>query len=130
MSNIKEKLQEKISVGRERVTKLLKQHGNVKISDVTVAQAIGGARGVKCLVTDISYLDPNEGIRFRGYTIPETLEKLPKVPGSDMPYVEGHLHLLLTGEIPTEGEALELAEMLRERQQVPQYVIDILRAMP
>lgn len=130
MSNIKEKLQEKISVGRERVTKLLKQHGNVKISDVTVAQAIGGARGVKCLVTDISYLDPNEGIRFRGYTIPETLEKLPKVPGSDMPYVEGHLHLLLTGEIPTEGEALELAEMLRERQQVPQYVIDILRVMP
>jgi len=130
MPNIKEKLQEKISEGRERVIKLLKQHGNVKISDVTVAQAIGGARGVKCLVTDISYLDPNEGIRFRGYTIPETLEKLPKVPGSDMPYVEGHLHLLLTGEIPTEEEALELAEILKERQQVPQYVIDILRAMP
>ncbi len=130
MPNIKEKLQEKISEGRERVIKLLKQHGNVKISDVTVAQAIGGARGVKCLVTDISYLDPEEGIRFRGYTIPETLEKLPKVPGSDMPYVEGHLHLLLTGEIPTEEEALELAEILKERQQVPQYVIDILRAMP
>ena len=130
MPNIKEKLQEKISEGRERVIKLLKQHGNVKISDVTVAQAIGGARGVKCLVTDISYLDPNEGIRFRGYTIPETLEKLPKVPGSDMPYVEAHLHLLLTGEVPTEEEALELAGILKERQQVPQYVIDILRAMP
>ena len=130
MPNIKEKLQEKISEGRERVIKLLKQHGNVKISDVTVAQAIGGARGVKCLVTDISYLDPEEGIRFRGYTIPETLEKLPKVPGSEMPYVEGHLYLLLTGEIPTEEEVLELAELLKERQQVPQYVIDILRAMP
>ncbi len=130
MPNIKEKLYEKIVENRDRVSKLVKQHGNVKISDVTVAQAIGGARGVKCLVTDISYLDPEEGIRFRGYTIPETLEKLPKVPGSDMPYVEGHMYLLLTGEIPTEEEALELADILKERQQVPQYGCDILRAMP
>ncbi len=130
MPNIKEKLYEKIVENRDRVSKLVKQHGNVKISDVTVAQAIGGARGVKCLVTDISYLDPEEGIRFRGYTIPETLEKLPKVPGSDMPYVEGHMYLLLTGEIPTEEEALELADIFKERQQVPQYVCDILRAMP
>ena len=33
----------------------------------------------KSLVTDISYVDPNEGIRLRGYTIPELLEKLPKL---------------------------------------------------
>ena len=62
MSRLKEKLYEKIVEGRERVKYLLKEYGNVKISDVTVGQAIGGARGVKCLVTDISYLDPNEGI--------------------------------------------------------------------
>ncbi len=47
MPNIKEKLYEKIVENRDRVSKLVKQHGNVKISDVTVAQAIGGARGVK-----------------------------------------------------------------------------------
>ena len=82
---LKEKLREKIDAWRPRTTKLLKEHGDVKLGDVTIAQAIGGMRGVKCLVTDISYLDPLEGIRFRGFTIPETLAKLPKVPGAEMP---------------------------------------------
>lgn len=130
MIKLKEKLYEKIVVGRETVTRLVKEHGDVKIGEVTVAQAIGGMRGVKSLVTDISYLDPEEGIRFRGYTIPETLEKLPKVPGKEMPYVEGHLYLLLTGEIPTSEDVHEIAELFKQRQHVPQYVIDVLRAMP
>jgi citrate synthase len=130
MSRLKEKLRQKIEAWRPRTAKLVKEHGDVKLGDVTIGQAIGGARGVKCLVTDISYLDPLEGIRFRGYTIPETLEKLPKVPGSEMPYVEGHVYLLLTGDVPTKDEVVEVAEEFKRRQQVPQYVIDILRAMP
>ncbi|MGD2217826.1 MAG: citrate/2-methylcitrate synthase, partial [Gemmatimonadales bacterium] len=113
--SLKDKLGEKIDAWRPRTTKLLKEHGDVKISDVTIAQAIGGARGVRCLVTDISYLDPNEGIRFRGMTIPETLEALPKVPGAEMPYVEGHIWLLLTGDVPTEKEVKELAKDLQKR---------------
>jgi len=130
MSRLKDKLRQKIEAWRPRTTKLVKEHGDVKLGDVTIGQAIGGARGVKCLVTDISYLDPLEGIRFRGHTIPETLEKLPKVPGSEMPYVEGHVYLLLTGEIPTRDEVVEVAEEFKKRALVPQYVIDILRAMP
>ncbi len=128
--SLKDKLGEKIDAWRPRTTKLLKEHGAVKISDVTIAQAIGGARGVRCLVTDISYLDPNEGIRFRGLTIPETLEALPKVPGAEMPYVEGHMWLLLTGDVPTENEVKELAKELQKRGKVPGYVWDVLRAMP
>jgi citrate synthase len=130
MSKLKSKLKEKIDGWRPRTTKLLKEHGDVKISDVTIAQAIGGVRGVKCLVTDISYLDPNEGIRFRGHTIPETLAALPKVPGSDMPYVEGFLWLLLTGEVPTEEEALDVVEEFKKRSKTPDYVFDMLKAMP
>lgn len=130
MSKLKAKMSEKIEAWRKRTTRLIKEYGDVKISDVTIGQCIGGARGVKCLTTDISYLDPFEGIRFRGYTIPETLEKLPKVPGSEMPYVEGHLYLLLTGEIPTEDDVKELAEEFKKRSAVPQYVIDVLRALP
>src|SRR5512135_1203283 len=129
MSKLKAKLAEKIDAWRPRTTALLKKAGDVKIGEVTIGQAIGGARGVKCLVTDISYLDPMEGIRFRGYTIPETLEKLPKVPGGDMPYVEGFLYLLLTGDIPTKDEVIEVAEEFKKRAPVPQYVFDILRAM-
>ncbi|MFA7228786.1 MAG: citrate (Si)-synthase, partial [Melioribacteraceae bacterium] len=97
MSVLKEKLREKINAERPRTDKLLKEYGNVKVDEVTIGQIIGGMRDIKSLVTDISYLDPFEGIRFRGFTIPEVFEKLPKVAGSEMPSVEGFFYLLLTG---------------------------------
>jgi citrate synthase len=127
---LKSKLKEKIDAWRPRTTKLLKEHGDVKISDVTISQAIGGVRGVKCLVTDISYLDPMEGIRFRGHTIPETLKALPKPEGAEMPYVEGLVWLLLTGDFPTKEETLELVEEFKKRSKTPQYVFDMLKALP
>ncbi|MFV1959301.1 MAG: citrate (Si)-synthase, partial [Planctomycetota bacterium] len=130
MSHLKEKLAEKIEGHRPRTTRLLKEHGDVKLGEVSIAQAIGGIRGVKCLVTDISYLDPMEGIRFRGKTIPETFAALPKPAGSDYPYVEAHWYFLLTGEIPTEAQTLEVVEEFKERAQVPQYVFDLLATMP
>lgn len=130
MSQIKEKLAKKIEEWRPRTTKLLKEYGDVKIGDVTVAQAIGGMRGVKSLVTDISYLDPMEGIRFRGYTIPEALKALPKPEGAEMPYVEGHIYLLLTGEIPTEEEIADFTLDFNKRKGTPQYVFDVIKAMP
>jgi len=130
MSNLKEKLAEKIEAHRPRTVRLLKEYGDVKVGDVTIKQVIGGMRGVKCLTTDISYLDPYEGIRFRGYTIPEVLEKLPKVPGGEMPYVEGFFYLLLTGDIPTEDEVNAVAEEFNKRKKVPEYVFDMLRALP
>jgi citrate synthase len=127
---LKSKLKEKIDAWRPRTTKLLKEHGDVKISDVTISQAIGGVRGVKCLVTDISYLDPLEGIRFRGHTIPETLKALPKPDGAEMPYVEGLVWLLLTGDFPTKEETLELVEEFKKRSKTPKYVFDMLKALP
>ncbi len=130
MSELKKKLAQKIEGWRPRTVKLLKEHGDAKLGDVTIAQAIGGMRGVKCLVTDISYLDPFEGIRFRGYTIPEVLGKLPKPPGVESPYVEGFIYLLLTGDLPTEKEVKEIAEEFTERRKVPSYVFDVINALP
>jgi len=130
MSTLKETLYKKIEEHRPRTTKLLKEHSDVKLCDVTIGQAISGARGVRCLVTDISYLDPEEGIRFRGRTIPETFEVLPKVPGSDYPFVEAFWYYLLTSEIPTMEQTMEVVEDFKARRKVPQYVIDVLRAMP
>lgn len=130
MSTLKNVLAKKIDEHRQRITKLLEEHGDVKISDVTIAQAIGGMRGVKSLVTDISYLDPYEGIRFRGFTIPEVMEKLPRPDGKEYPYVEGFFYLLLTGDIPTKEQAEEVVEDFKKRSRVPLYVLDILRAMP
>ncbi len=130
MSLLKEKLQEKIAIERPRTEKLLKEFGNVKVDEVTIGQIIGGMRDIKSLVTDISYLDPYEGIRFRGLTIPEVLEKLPKVPGAEMPYVEGFYYFLLTGDLPTENEVNAIHEEFNNRKQVPDYVFNIIKSMP
>ncbi|HEY6104865.1 MAG TPA: citrate (Si)-synthase [Anaeromyxobacteraceae bacterium] len=129
-SNLKAKLLAKIEAFRPRTIKLNKEFGNVVIDKVNIGQAIGGARDVRCLVTDISYLDPFEGIRFRGKTIPETLAALPKAPGSAYPFVEGHFYFLLTGDVPTAAEVKEVVDEFKARAQVPQYVFDVLRAMP
>ncbi len=130
MSSLKERLRVKIEEHRPRIVKLIKEHGDKVIDKITIKQVIGGIRGVKNHVTDISYLDPIEGIRFRGHTIPETLNALPKVPGKEMPYVEGHIFLLLTGDFPTKDEALEISEEFKKRREVPVYVWDMLKSMP
>jgi citrate synthase len=93
-------------------------------------QILGGLRGVKALVTDISYVDPYEGIRFRGHTIPEVLEKLPKPADGDMPYVGGLYWLLLTGDFPTKEEALSVEEEWKKRMALPQHIFDVLKAFP
>lgn len=56
---LKDRLQEKILEWRPRTEKLLKDYGHVVIDQVTIGQVIGGMRGVKVLLTDISYLDPS-----------------------------------------------------------------------
>ncbi len=131
MSDLKSKLKEKIEAWRPRTVKLLKEYGDTKIGEVTMAQAIGGMRGVRCLVTDISYLDPMEGIRFRGFTIPEVLEKLPMPKdGGEVPLVEGFIYLLLTGDLPTDADVDAIAKEFNDRKEVPKYVFDVINAMP
>ncbi len=127
---LKEKLLQKIEAQRPRTTKLVKEYGDKVIDQVTVAQAIGGMRGIKSLVTDISYLDPMEGIRYRGYTLPEVFEKLPKPEGADMPYVEALWYLLLTGDIPTAEEMKGVLTDFANRRTIPRYVWDVIDSFP
>src|SRR6056297_1443643 len=130
MSNLKQKLKEKIDLWRTRTAKLAKEHGDVVIDKVTIGQALGGMRGLKSLVTDISYLDPHEGIRYRGYTLPEVFQKLPKPKDSEMPCVEGALYLLLTGDIPSDNEVADVADEFRKRRILPRYVYEVIDAFP
>ncbi len=130
MPSLKEVFANKIPPFREQVAKILREKGDVKISEVTVSQAYGGMRSVKCMVTETSALDPLEGIRFRGYTIPALREKLPKAKGGDEPLPEGLFYLLLTGDLPTEADAQAIAREWRSREGLPQYVKDALDAMP
>ena len=55
-------------------------------------------------MTETSLLDPEEGIRFRGYSIPECQELLPKAEGGKEPLPEGLFFLLLTGKMPTKEQ--------------------------
>lgn len=127
---INEKLASLLPEWRNRVGKLVKENGDVKVGEVTISQVYGGMRDVKSMVTDISYVDPGEGIRLRGYTIPEVLEKLPKPSGAEMPYVGGLYYLFLIGEFPTEKDALEVENEWKGRSKIPQFVFDVLRSMP
>lgn len=130
MSRLKEKLQQKIVAERPRTQRLTREFADVVVDHVNIGQIIGGARDIKALVTDISYLDPQEGIRFRGKNIPETFAALPKMAGAEYPTVESFWFFMLTGEIPTADEAEEVRAEFAERSKVPAYVFDVLRAMP
>ena len=116
---LKETLKQKIEEHRPRITRLVKEFGKVIIDQVNIDQCIGGARDIRSLVTDISYLDPQEGIRFRGKTIPETFAALPKAAGSEYPTVESFWYFLLTGDVPTDAQVTEVVAEWKIRQVVP-----------
>lgn len=92
-----------------QVVALRKQHANKVIGEVTVGMAMGGMRGIKGMVSETSLLDPMEGIRYRGRTLEECMEQLPKAPGSEVGLPEAAMWLLLTDEIPTQAQADALA---------------------
>ncbi len=125
-----EKIAAQLPQWRERTKKLNKEFAEVVIDKVTVSQALGGMRNIKSLVTDISYVDPVEGIRFRGFTIPDLIAKLPKPRGAEMPYVGGLYYLLLIGEIPTRAQAIAVEKEWKGRAKVPPYIFKMLKSMP
>ena len=47
-----------------------------------------------------------------------------------MPLVGGLYYLLLTGELPTSDQALEVENEWKSRYSMPSYVFDVLKAMP
>ncbi len=132
-----DKLSAQIPAWRARVKALTQDHGEAVVDQVTVGQVYGGMRDIKSLVSDISYVDPAEGIRLRGYTIPEVIRQLPKPDGStslttsgaEMPYVGGLYYLLLVGEMPTDEQALAVEDEWKARSVVPQHIFDFLRVI-
>jgi citrate synthase len=126
---LQDKIAAQLPEWRERVKKLLAEHSETVIDHVTISQVYGGMRDIKSLVSDISYVDPAEGIRLRGLAIPQVLKSLPKPEGAEMPYVGGLYYLLLVGEVPTREQALAVEEEWRQRSTVPAQVFDFLRVI-
>jgi citrate synthase len=113
------------------IKEILKDHGNKVIGEVTLSQVYQGMRGITGLVTETSLLDAQEGIRFRGYTIPELQEKLPKArKGGTEPLPEGLFHLMLLGELPNRENVHHMTAVLQRRSHVPNHVFASIEATP
>ncbi|HMN89152.1 MAG TPA: citrate (Si)-synthase, eukaryotic [Saprospiraceae bacterium] len=128
MDPLKQKFIEKAAALRNDIRAMLKEHSETEVGNVTMSQVYGGARDIKMMVWETSELDANEGIRFRGYSIPELKKLLPK--GDREPRPEGLFWLMLTGEVPTEAEVEWLQNEWRQRSEVPNYVFQVLDTLP
>ena len=87
-------------------------------------------RGMLSMVTETSKLDPNEGIRFRGYSLPEIQDVLPRAAGSNQPLPEGMFYLMLIGELPTEADVKLISQELEKRSDVSDYVFSVINNLP
>jgi citrate synthase len=130
MGVIKDGFKAKADAANAEIKELLKEHGSKVIGEVTLAQAYQGMRGITGLVTETSLLDAQEGIRFRGYSIPELQEKLPKAPGGNEPLPEGLFYLMLMGELPDEEMVNHLTSTWQRRSHVPNHVFATIDALP
>jgi citrate synthase len=120
MTTLKELLAEKIPAMRQEIRELVASHGDKVISQVTVAQAFGGQRGVKSMICNTSEVTPDHGLLIRGRPISELTDRYPAEI----------FFLLCTGELPdAEGQAA-LQEDLRIRSEVPAYVWKVLYDLP
>lgn len=90
----------------------------------------GGMRGIKGLVCETSVLDPDEGIRFRGLSIPECQKVLPKAPGGEEPLPEGLFWLLITGDVPSQAQVDTLSREWANRAALPGHVVTMLNNFP
>ncbi|MDO6431810.1 citrate (Si)-synthase, eukaryotic [Flavitalea sp. BT771] len=130
MAVIKERFKSKADTVSAEIKELIKEHGNKKIGEVTLSQIYQGMRGITGLVSETSLLDAQEGIRFRGYSIPELQKKLPKANGGTEPLPEGLFHLMLLGELPTDQDVQEITSNWQRRSHVPNHVFAAIEALP
>lgn len=130
MDQLKEKFHGRAEEVAAEIKDLLKNFGDRKIDEVHISQIYQGMRGVTGLVSETSLLDPINGIRFRGYSIPELREKLPKVPGGSEPLPEGLFYLMLIGDLPGEEQVHEISNAWGRRSQIPRHVFNTIDKLP
>ncbi|KAI9182839.1 citrate (Si)-synthase [Blastocladiella emersonii ATCC 22665] len=127
---LKERLTELIPEKQAEIKEFRAKHGDAAVGTVTVDMVYGGMRGIKGLIWEGSVLDADEGIRFRGLTIPECQKLLPKGPGGAEPLPEALFYLLITGEVPTQEQVAAISAEWAARSALPSHVEDIIDRCP
>src|ERR1700743_3467662 len=130
MASTKDRFKTKADGVAAEIKELLKEHGNKKIGEVTLSQIYQGMRGITGLVSETSLLDAQEGIRFRGHSIPDLQQKLPKAEGGTEPLPEGLFFLMLLGELPTDDDVHDMTANWQRRSHVPNHVFAAIEALP
>ena len=129
-TSLKASLALKTATLKKEIEALLAAHGNTLIADVTLSQAYGGMRDIKCMVTETSSVDPQEGIRYRGLSIPDLQARLPKASQGAQPLPEGVFWLLLTGDVPNHEQVAEVTASWRAHETLPEHVMRTLDQLP
>lgn len=129
-TNLKDIMANLVVDEQKKIGAFKKTYGNVSLGEYTIDQVYGGMRGITGLVTETSLLDPEEGIRFRGYSIPDCQEQLPKADGGKEPLPEGLFWLLMTGQIPTKQQVNWVSKEWNERADIPEHVVTMLNNFP
>ncbi len=130
MGKIKQLFIEKALHKADIVKKLKSDFSDVVIGEVTIGHVLSGMKGVVSLLTCTSKLDPDEGIRFRGYTISELRELLPKISPDDEPLPEGLFYLMLMDELPNPEDVQYIQNEWIKRAHVPKHVFDVIDSLP
>lgn len=130
MDQLKLKFKEKSSTLKTELKTLLKEHGSLEVGTVTLAQIYGGMRGLKSMPWETSELDAQEGIKFRGYSIPKLKELLPKAEGGKEPLPEGLFWLMLVGEIPTKEQVDTISKEWLKRGAISDQTKAVIDAFP
>lgn len=130
MGIVKSRFKAKADKLAGEIKEILKEHGDKPIGEVKLSQIYAGMRGITGLVSETSLLDPIDGIRFRGYSIPELQKALPKAEGGNEPLPEGLFYLMLVGELPSEDDVQHMTSVLQRRSHVPNYVFDTIESLP
>jgi citrate synthase len=130
MDTLKQLFFEKSQTLSKEVKELLKEHGDTIVDEVRLEQMYGGMRDITSMIWEPSLLDAEEGIRFRGFSIPELREKLPSAPNGKEPLPEGLFWLMLVGEIPTKEQVKWLTENWVRRANIPEHVFKAIDNLP
>ena len=130
MKTLKQKFEEKIDDSRIKIKQLVSDYGDKIVGEISLRQIYSGMRGMLSMVTETSKLDPDEGIRFRGYSLPEIQDVLPRSKDSNQPLPEGMFYLMLIGELPSEEDVRLISLELEQRSDVSNYVFDVINNLP
>jgi citrate synthase len=130
-NNLKNLLATEIIPKKQAELKEIKtKYGNKELGTYTVDQTLGGMRDILAILYDGSLLDKNEGITFKGLSIPQAKEKLQKAQGGHEPLPEAMLWLLFTGEAPTDAQFKEFSEDIKSRSAVSKETETFIKSLP